>query len=332
MNARRWAVAALFFLLLAAAAVWGLHTWRRGLRYVSTENAYVQGEIHLVAARIPGAVAEVMVRENQGVKAGEVLLTLDPADYDQAVARARAAVAAAEARVGAAVASRERARAALQAARAQRELARREYDRMKALVDRRSAPRQRLDQARAGWKSAVAQVNAAAKAESAAAAQAEASRTAVEQARAALAEAELRRSYCVVRAPADGTVSRKQVRPGQVVAPGQPLLAVVPLEPEELWVEANFKETQLERIRPGQDVTIRLDAAPGRTFHGVVESLNAGTGAAFSLFPPENATGSWVKVVQRLPVRIRIEPPEENSPFRLGLSAEVEVDTERAEE
>ena len=144
---------------------------------------------------------------------------------------------------------------------------------------------------------------------------------------AGLAQAQLQRSYCTIVAPCDGTVSRKLAEPGMVVAAGQPLLAVVPLGQEDLWVEANFKETQLHRVRPGQRVRMKADI-DGRIFTGTVDSLSAGTGAAFSLLPAENATGNWVKVVQRLPVKISLDrnaDPERK--LRLGLSVEAEIDT-----
>ena len=154
------------------------------------------------------------------------------------------------------------------------------------------------------------------------------SEKAVSSARVKVANARLQRSYCTVTVPVDGVVSKKRVAEGEVVAPGQPLCAIVPLEGEHIWIEANFKETQLRRIAPGQPVTFHTDVDPDRTYRGQVESLSAGTGAAFSLLPPENATGNWVKIVQRLPVRIAIEPESDTGhQLRLGLSVDVEVDT-----
>jgi len=143
-----------------------------------------------------------------------------------------------------------------------------------------------------------------------------------------LANTELTRSYCTIVSPIDGIVSKKGAQVGQVVAPGQPLCAVVPLAGDHIWVEANFKETELRRISVGQPVTFHTDVNPDRTYTGWVESLSAGTGAAFSLLPPENATGNWVKIVQRLPVRIAIDPASDTDhSLRLGLSVHVEVNT-----
>jgi len=144
-------------------------------------------------------------------------------------------------------------------------------------------------------------------------------------AQAAVAAARLQRSYCTITAPCDGYISRKLGEAGMVVAPGQPLCAIVPLGQEEVWVEANFKETQLKRVRVGQPVKLAADLDAHRTFTGRVESLSAGTGAAFSLLPAENATGNWVKVVQRVPVRIKLDPGQPQ--LRLGLTVSAEIDT-----
>ena len=147
------------------------------------------------------------------------------------------------------------------------------------------------------------------------------------QARAGVEQARLQRTYCTVPAPCAGIVTRKLAEPGMVVAAGQPLLAIVPLGQEELWVEANFKETQLRDVRPGQKAVLRADI-DGQDIPGIVESLAAGTGSAFSLLPPENATGNWVKVVQRVPVRIRLAPgADPGHRLRLGLSVSAVIDT-----
>jgi membrane fusion protein (multidrug efflux system) len=148
---------------------------------------------------------------------------------------------------------------------------------------------------------------------------------ALTQAQADLAFAELQLAYTEVRAPSDGVISKKSVEPGQVVQMGQPLLAIVPLH--EVWVLANFKETQLARVRAGMPATVQVDTFPGQVFHGAVDSLAAGTGARFSLLPPENATGNWVKVVQRIPVKIRLDPKDLGNPhtLRAGMSAYVVI-------
>ena len=148
---------------------------------------------------------------------------------------------------------------------------------------------------------------------------------ALSQAQADLAFAELQLAHAEVRAPGDGVVSKKSVEVGQVVQMGQPLLAIVPLQ--DVWVVANFKETQLSRVRPGMPATVEIDTFPGEVFHGTVDSLSAGTGSRFSLLPPENATGNWVKVVQRIPVKIRLDPREigAHNTLRAGMSAYVVI-------
>jgi membrane fusion protein (multidrug efflux system) len=151
-------------------------------------------------------------------------------------------------------------------------------------------------------------------------------RAVVRQAEAAVHEAQLNLSYCTLVSPIDGMVSRKALEVGQRVQPGQPLMAVVPLD--RVYIEANYKETQLNDVRVGQPAEIKADIYPGVVYRGKVDSLSAGTGAAFSLLPPENATGNWVKVVQRLPVKIILdEPPPADRPLRIGLSVEVTIDT-----
>ena len=147
----------------------------------------------------------------------------------------------------------------------------------------------------------------------------------LKQAQADLALAELQLAYTEVKAPADGVVSKRTVELGQVVQPGQPLLAIVPLH--EVFVLANFKETQLARVRPGMRADVEIDGFPGKVFHGIVESISAGTGARFSLLPPENATGNWVKVVQRVPVKVLLDQKEVGNPqpLRAGMSAVVTI-------
>jgi len=148
-------------------------------------------------------------------------------------------------------------------------------------------------------------------------------------AQADLAVAELNLEHTIVRAPVDGVVSKRSVEVGQIVQPGQPLLALVPLA--DVWVIANFKETQLTKIRPGQRAEVRIDSFPDTTFVGAVNSISAGTGSRFSLLPPENATGNWVKVVQRIPMRVRLDTSDKSlPPLRAGMSVEVNVDTGHA--
>lgn len=334
MNAKLKKGIGLAVILAAAGAALALgwRSWRRGQVFVATDDAYVKGHVVAVAARVPGRLLQVPVEENQPVKAGQVLAVLDPQDLDAAQAKARAAVA--EARSGIALSEAQIAQAEAQqkAAESQLELARIEKARFTALYQRDSIPRQKLDHAVTAEQVAAAQAAAAARQVAAARAGRSVGESKLASANASLDQAALSRSYCTIVAPKDGWVSRKLAEPGMVVAPGQPLLAVVPLGPDEVWVEANFKETQLRHVRPGQPAELKLDLDDRTTFKGAVESIAAGTGAAFSLLPAENATGNWVKVVQRVPVRIKLAPGgDPGHQLRLGLSVRVEIDTRGAQ-
>jgi len=399
-----------------AAIVWGAAVWYRSSTRISTDDAYVEGVIAPVSAKVSGHIVEMNVRDNQAVKRGDLLLRVDPRDFEARVAQARAAVAVAEANLRAArsevplardvtraqtdearanfegsvvsVKSGEanvaESRARLEARRAAvgavtAEVAaaestvrktRLEIERMRQLMKNDYVSRREHDDAQAAYENAVAMHEATrrrlaqteqevqqADAELAArlhavdvakqkvveargtvaraegqqgqvtVKQAEVARAeaTLKQAQAEVAVAELQLAYTEVRAPADGVVSKRTVEIGQVVQSGQPLLAIVPLH--EVWVLANFKETQLARVHPGMRADVEIDGFPGKIFHGTVDSLSAGTGARFSLLPPENATGNWVKVVQRVPVKILLEQKEVGNPqpLRAGMSAVVTI-------
>jgi membrane fusion protein, multidrug efflux system len=395
---------------------WGGWAWYRSTGEVSTDDAYVEGTISPVSAKVSGHVVEMLVRDNQSVRANEVLLRVDPRDFEAKRDQARAAVAVAEANVRAARAELpltrettrsqvEEVRAALEgtrvgvrssesvvdetrarldarragaaasradvtAAESNQRKARRDLERMQALMKNDYVSRRDHDDAMAALESADAALESARRKLSAlekevqqieaevaskvlateqarqrvaelrgALARAESQQQSVSvkmaelaraegQLRAAqadLAVAELNLEHTVVRAPVDGVVSKRSVEVGQVVQPGQPLLALVPLH--DVWVVANFKETQLTRIRPGQRAEVRIDTFPDAVFTGSVNSISAGTGSRFSLLPPENATGNWVKVVQRVPVKILLDDKAVGNPqpLRAGMSAVVTV-------
>jgi membrane fusion protein (multidrug efflux system) len=327
-SVKKWVSLSILALAVIAGAIAGYARWKHNQVYLSTEDAYVRGHIYTVASKVPGTLLSVDVDENQAVKIGQVIATIDPKDYDAEIAKAEASLAEAHAALATNQAQIAQAQAQVAAAQSQLGLAQIEKNRLSALYERQSLPKQKYDQAVSAESVALAQKTAAQKSVAAARAMLDVNRKKIEKAQASLDAAKLQRSYCTIVSPADGTVSRKSAEPGNVVAPGQPLCAVVPLAAQEIWVDANFKETQLKNVRVGQKATIRADIDKSRTYSGTVESLSAGTGAVFSLLPPENATGNWVKVVQRVPVRIKLDPgtdPDHN--LRLGLTVTAVIDT-----
>ena len=325
---RKWVGLLAIFLFVAGLIVVGAIYWKHAQIYPSTEDAYVGGDIYPVSSKIPGTILTLDVVDNQVVKKGQVIATLDPRDYDVAVDKASAGLAKARAMLAMDTARIEQAEAQLKAAESQLALARIELKRASSLYESKSIPKRQYDKAVTAYKVALAQYKVARKAITMAKARLAVSKREVRVSEAKLAKSKLERSYCTIVAPVDGVISKKSADVGQVIAPGQPICAVVPLKGEHIWVDANFKETQLRRIRPGQPVRFYTDVDPRRIYRGYVDSLSAGTGAAFSLLPPENAAGNWVKIVQRLPVRIAIDPrTNADHSLRLGLSVHVTVDT-----
>ena len=269
------------FLIVGAVVAVGLligyfyNSYRK--THITTDDAFIEGNIHTISARVGGNVKTVAVTDNQQVKRGDLLVELDPADYRSKAEASRA--------------NRELQRATLRFAESERK-------RAKALYDENVNSADRFDKAVSAHEIALAQV-----------------KLAEEQ----LRQAELNQGYTRIIAPAAGYITRKSVQTGNQVKDGQPLMAVVDLD--SLYVIANYKETEMERIRPGQPVRITVDAYPGKVFTGKVNSIMAGTGVIFSLFPAENATGNYVKVVQRIPVKIALDPDADRDHLlRVGMS------------
>ena len=410
-------------MVAAAALGYGAWAWWYATTYATTDDAYVEGSISSVSAKIQGHIVELAVEDNKPVKKGELLARIDPRDYQAKLEQQRATVTMAESRLRAAnervrvttaMASGQRAqaeasrlgaesakrsavetlesnkaivearRAALNAVRAEldrsrsmSEKTRQELERLSTLVKQGLVAQRDYDQAASDAKTAEAADRVAAErvqqaqrdlaqaeadlrlreagfepqgiglgmaAARAADAQArhiqagavtqeirvrEAERdlaaAELKEARANLAMAELQFSHTEIRAALDGVVAKRTVEIGHLVQPGQPLMAIVPLH--QVWVVANFKETQLARIRPGMKAEISVDSYADKRYAGVVESISAGTGARFSLLPPENATGNWVKVVQRVPVKIMLDGHTHGNPhaLRAGMSAVVTI-------
>ena len=300
--------------------------------YETSDDAFIEGYITFVSPRVSGQVVKLLITDNQHVKEGDVLLEIDPRDFQLVVDQAKADLASANTQVGEAEAKiivdqakDEQQNAAVLAAQATADRA--ESDRLRyEAVQSRAVSRSQIDLAKTQASSTAADVEVARDQAKAAAAQVELDRAEVETARSQvkvaqtrLEQAQLQNSYVKVTAPRDGRVARRTVEQGAYVQTGEALLALVP---DDIWVVANYKESQLDRIRPGQPVSMRIDAYPGREFKGKVDSLQDGTGARFSLLPPENAVGNYVKVVQRVPVKIVFDAPMDATGLDLapGLS------------
>lgn len=371
---RRKALLAFLLVVVAVVATGALY-WLHRQGHIETDDAFVDGNIHPVSARIQGTVVHVAVKDNQPVKKGDLLARIDAepfavreagaesgllgANADLAAARAdvgtaEAEVRAAEQELAAARSQLAQSKVAVGAARSREAAARatlaqaeRDAERARNLFARQSISRERHEKAQTALEVARSQhdlareemklAEAAVPTAEAAAATREARigqlRSVVRQKRArvglqeanirqrqaTLSEARLQTGYTSVVSPADGYVTRKSVEVGQVVSPGQPLLSVASLS--DVWVVANYKETQIAKIRPGQRVRIETDSYGGEEFDGRVDSIMAGTGSAFSLFPPENATGNYVKVVQRIPVKIVLDrDADPRHVLRIGMS------------
>ena len=304
--------------------------------YESTDDAFIEGHVTLISPRVSGPVVRLLIEDNQVVKEGDPLLEIDPRDFETKLAQTRADLTAArsqleQARAQVAVDEAKAAQqlAAVTAAEAEAGRAGADLQRYQS-VESRAVSRTQLDLEQTQAKSTAATLEVARQKAKAAEAQVGLSRAnvetaaaGVEQARAKMEQAQLDLSYTKVAAPVDGRVTRRSVEKGAYVQTGESLLALVPAN---VWVVANFKETQLTHMRPGQPVSIHVDAFPGRDFKGKVDSLQAGSGARFSLLPPENAVGNYVKVVQRVPVKIIFdEPLDPRLDIAPGMSVEPEV-------
>jgi membrane fusion protein (multidrug efflux system) len=266
---------------LLAAAVFATRYYLYARSFESTDDAFIQADVVPMSPKVASYVLRVHVDHNQHVRQGDLLVELDPRDFEADLRQAKANLDAGKA---------ELVRAELEAKR------------LRSLVTQQAVSAQEVENATARERSARAQV---------------------EQLQAAVHQSELNLSYTKIFAPTAGRITRKQVEPGAYVQVGQTLFTIVP---DVVWVVANFKENQLALMRPGQPVLIHVDAYPGTVFHGHVDSIQAGSGAAFSLLPPENATGNYVKVVQRVPVKILFDdPPDGEHVFGPGMSVVPEV-------
>jgi membrane fusion protein (multidrug efflux system) len=315
-----------------AVAIGALYFYLTGGRYESTEHASLQTGMVAISPSIAGKVVSIEVKENQHVRAGDVLFRIEPDQYRAAVEQAQADLANARTDVGSTQADYQEAMSQVSAAQARYTYAQNEAARQSSLVKEGISSRQQADSAATDARTAKDAIAAAqSKADSLRAALsgnvagAPDEQPKVKRAVAQLDQAKINYGYTEVRAPKDGIVTRvNQLQVGNYVTPGRPVFMLTGLS---YWVEANFKENQLQYMRVGQPATVKVDAFPDHKLKGHVSSFSPGTGSSFSILPAENATGNWVKVVQRLPVEIAIDDAPGDLPMSAGLSVEVDVDT-----
>ena len=323
----------LMFALPLAIVIGGGLWYLTSGRYVATDDSYVQADTVTLSSDVPGRVVAVEVHDNQYVKAGQMLFRLDDRPYRAAVERAEAQLASARLQVEGLRATYRQRQADLAAAEDTLKYQQTEYERQTHLLEQHIASQASFDQARNRYVNARQQVEVVQQQIANVLASLDGNpdiptdkHPLVEEAQAQLDQAELNLGYTVIRAPANGIVTNVNKLPaGNYLTASAPAFSLV--ETDHPWIEANFKETELTHMKAGDTATISVDAYPDATFKARVASLSPGTGSQFSVLPPQNATGNWVKVVQRLPVRLEVENPDPARPLRAGMSATVEVDT-----
>ncbi|GFO66762.1 RND transporter [Geomonas limicola] len=314
----------ILLVIIICAGVFGARQWVKSKTHIETDNAFVESHVHSISSRVPALVKKVAVVDNQFVHKGDLLVELDASDYQAKLRTAAASLEMAKNETSGDYAQVESARANVGLAAAKLDQAKLDLSRGEALFAKEVIPKEQLDRLQTAKRVAELQLKEAQESERRAQALIGMSGNGSKDARIAqkkgeLDTASLNLSYTRVVAPSDGYVTRKSVEPGNYIQPGQALMALVTLE--DSWITANYKESQLTDVRPGQKVEFTVDSYPGRTFTGYVESIMAGTGAAFSLLPPENATGNYVKVIQRIPVRIAIDKNSDPTHLlRVGMS------------
>jgi len=337
---RRTVLLGLAAVVLVVGVIWGVRWWTVGRFFESTDDAYLQADSVTIAPKVSGYVAEVYVVDNQTVKAGEPLVRLDRRQYQAVLEQANATIAARKADIARGAAELLQQQANIAQAKAQLEGARsaethaiQEVKRYEPLVATGAETNEKLadlvnarNQAAATVAADVAAVQAAERQPATTQAQIEQARAQLEASEASFRQAQLDTQDTIIRSTLDGRVGDRTVRVGQYAQPGTRFMTIVPVQ--DVYLEANFKETQIGLMRAGQPATIHVDALSGTDLHGTVVSFSPGTGSQFALLPPQNATGNFTKIVQRVPVRIHIDAGQETRKLLLpGLSVTVSVDT-----
>lgn len=310
-----------------------LYFWITGGRYMSTDDAYVQAARATISSNVPGRVVKIMVHDNQRVHRGDVLFQLDDQPYRIAVESAEAKLGTVKLQLGAGKATYRQQQAALRSAQDTLAYQQKEYARQKNLLSSGISSQAQFDQAQHAMDSAQQSLASAQQQLASVLAMLDgkvdidpAQHPQVKEAQATLDKAKLDLSYTTITAPDDGIVAKvEQLQVGDYINAASPVFALI--STRDVWVEANFKENQITHMRPGQTASVKIDTYPDHAFNARVVSMAPGTGSQFSALPAENASGNWVKVVQRVPVRLELDKPDENLPMHTGLSAIVEVDT-----
>lgn len=328
---RRWLRLGLLVIGPLAAMLAGAYVYMNSGRYVETDDAYVKAASVAVSAQVAGPISHIGVVENQRVRKGDVLFEIDDQSYRVAVERAKAQLDTVSSMLQGLVASYQQQVEKLDLARTNAAYTKREFERKNALLSQNLSSAADVDAAQNDYDVARQQILIIEQALAQLRAQLGGDVTrrpedhsAYKTAKATLDSAQLDLAHTVVRAPFDGITS-KVPEPGAYVTPGSPVMGLV--SDKTIWVEANYKETELTHVQPGQSVEIRVDTYPGHEWQGKVESIAQATGAEFSVIPAQNATGNWVKVTQRIPVRIAIETGPEDPPLRAGMSTVIDIDT-----
>ncbi len=317
----------IIFIITTTIFISSYYIYKNSKTYVKTDNAYVKEDFTIIASKIGGTVTAVYCKDNDYVKKGDLLLEIDPKDYEVKVEQAQMAVLEAKNRIEELKTKTEEIDALIDIRKAELNKAEIDYNRAKRLYEKSLIPKDQLEKAETYFNVAKGNLNSAIKQKESILAgigkKIEGQEAIIKRNEKALKEMAQYLSYSKIYAPKDGYIARKNVEVGNVISPGQPLMALVPMK--DFYIEANFKETEVGKIKPGNKAEIKIDIYPELKLEGIVESISPGTGVVFSLLPPENATGNWIKVVQRVPVKIKIINMPVNYQLRLGLSCEVRV-------